>query len=81
MPGTKIRDELYSSFTARAGLPGLDDGEIDSPVLGVWADVEEKRVRGRKTGECMLDVGNAVDLWWTLGPCAHGGRERQEGRV
>lgn len=36
----------------------VDDGEVDSPVLGMWADVEEKRVRGGKTGEWTSDVGN-----------------------
>lgn len=58
MPGTRIEHELYSSFTARARLAEVDDGDVDSPVLGMWADVEERRVGGRKTGEWTLDVGN-----------------------
>lgn len=53
MPGTNVGDEVYPSFTARTRLPELDDGEVDSPVLGLWADVGEKRVGVRKTGECV----------------------------
>ena len=56
MPGPGIEDDIYSSYTARPRLPDLDDGDVDSPVLGLWADVEEKRVRGRRSGhgECCV---------------------------
>lgn len=54
MPGSAFEDELYASYTSRPGtrLPADDDLDVDSPVLGLWADVEEKRGVNRKSGEC-----------------------------
>lgn len=56
MPATDIEDELYLSYTSRPGprLPEPDDIDADSPVLGLWADVEDKRLRNRRSGECLL---------------------------
>ena len=62
MPGPGIEDDIYSSYTARPRLPDLDDGDVDSPVLGLWADVEEKRVLSRKSGECLCSTRMMVPV-------------------
>lgn len=52
MHGPGNEDELYLSYTSRPGarLRETDDVDIDSPVLGLWADDEEKRMK-RRSGE------------------------------
>ena len=64
MPGSDIEDELYSSYTSRPGarLAQDDELDVDSPVLGLWADVEEKRVLSRKSGECLCSTRMMVPV-------------------
>ena len=60
MHGPENEDELYLSYTSRPGprLAESDDVDVDSPVLGLWADDEEKRMRKRRSGKCLLNAMN-----------------------
>lgn len=61
MHGSDIEDELYSSYTSRGRLADHDDVDVDSPVLGLWADDEERRILKRRSGECMSPTLCTVD--------------------
>ena len=54
MPGSDL-DELYSAYSRSHGLTD-DELDVDSPVLGLWADEDDKRAKdgmqNRRPGEC-----------------------------
>ena len=51
MPGSDL-DELYSSYSSHPNGLADDDIDVDSPVLGLWADEDEsRRATSRRTGE------------------------------